>query len=153
MRLWLLSTGLLVGTPFARALQQLFHASFGLFSSVQAKIQFGRSPNAQSLDQFVTNIFAGRFQAFQTLIGVGVVAFDVDPNFRRAPIRCHMHGCDAHEAYTRICEFSFDQRFNFFPQSLADTATMVLNPPTFHRTPRVKRMRISENLMQMLRKM
>jgi hypothetical protein len=101
----------------------------------------------------VANIFAGRFQALQTLIGVGVVPFDVDPNFRRATIRCHVHGCDAHEAYTRICEFSFDQRFNFFPQSLADTATMVLNPPTFHRTPRVKRMRISENLMQMLRKM
>src|SRR5215831_3629684 len=55
-----ISLGLLAS--LFRPLQQFLHASLRLFGSIQPEIQLGRTPDAQALHQFVTDIFSRRFE-------------------------------------------------------------------------------------------
>src|ERR1700722_8944529 len=103
----------------------------------------------QSLNQFVTDIFARRFQALQALIRVSIIAFHIHPNLRRAAIVSDVDSGHAHQTNTRIGQFSFDQRFDLLPQGFANPPTMIFQPALLHETaPQVKRMRISENPYQ-----
>jgi hypothetical protein len=100
----------------------------------------------------VPNIFSRSFQAFQTLIRIGVIAFDVDPNLRRPSVVSDMDRRDTHQSDPRIGQFAFDQRFDLFAQSLTHPPTMIFQPALFHdHSPhQVKRMRISENRRKVL---
>src|SRR5579862_1046049 len=94
--LGLLSTGFPMRlVPLFRPLQQLFYPCLVSLGAVEPEIQFRRAPDAQTLHQFVADIFARGFQSFQALIGILVVAFDVDPDFRRASVIGHMYRGDA----------------------------------------------------------
>src|SRR5579859_939293 len=151
MSLCLRSTGLLSGfaslfLPF----QQFFDACFCLFTAIEAEIQFRSTPDAQALDQFVANIFARRFQTFDAEVGFGIVALDVDPYLGRAAIVGNMDSGYTDQADSRVLQLALDQSFNLFAQSFADPSAMVLQPALLHEPPQVKRMRISENRVQML---
>ena len=116
---------------FARV-QQFFDSRFFLFGAVQPEIQFRRTPQAQTLDQFVANIFARRFQTLETLVGILVVAFHVHPDLRRTAIVRDMNRRHAHQADARIGQFAFDQRFDLFAQGLADPPAMIFEPALLH---------------------
>src|SRR5579864_5420783 len=113
MSLCRLSTGLLsrLASLFGPG-QQLFNARFILLGAVEAEKQLGRATEVQALDQFMANIFASSFQAFEALVGVGVVAFHVDPYFGRAAIVGDVDGGHADQADSRVGQLALDQGFN-----------------------------------------
>src|ERR1051326_1422925 len=150
MSLCRLSTGILSRlAALFRAGQQLFNARLILLGAVEAEKQLGCPTKVQALDQFVTNIFASSFQAFDALVGVRVVTFYVDPDFSRASIVGDMHGGHTDQADSRVSQLALDQGFNLFAQSFTHPPAMVLQPALLHESPQVKRMRISENQVQM----
>src|SRR5215472_7048493 len=151
MSLGLISTRFLVGlVSLASPFQQLFHSSLGLLGAVETEIQLRRAPEAQPLYQFMANVFASCFQPRQTSIGFPVIAFDMDPYLSRASVIRHVNRRHAHQADSRIGQLPLDQSLDLLAQSLADPSAMVLEAALLHFPPRVKRMRISENWMQML---
>src|SRR5271165_3548663 len=81
MSLRLFSTGFLaVLASLSGPFQQFFDSRFTLFGAVETEIQLGCAAEAQALHKFVANVFAGGFEAFDTLVGVGIIAFDIDPD-------------------------------------------------------------------------
>src|SRR6202034_815571 len=144
--LCLFSTGFLARlVSLLGARQQFLDSSFFLFRTVQPKIQLGGASQVQALHQFMTDIFARRFQTLQAFVRIRVIAFHVDPNLRRPAIVRDMHRGHAYQSNAGIGECAFDERFNLLAQCLANPPAMVFQPALLHATaPQVKRMRISE---------
>src|SRR5579862_2434770 len=151
--LGLLSTGFPMRlVALFRPLQQLFYPGLVLLGAIEAEIQFRGTPYAQTFHQFMADIFARGFQAFQALIGVGIVAFDIDPDFCGASVVRDVNRGDADKTDARVSQFAFHKRFDLFAQSLAHPSAMIFEPALLHETsPQVKRMRISENVAPVLR--
>src|SRR6266567_671258 len=151
--LCLFSTGFLAGfVSFFRPRQQFLDSRLFHFRAVQTEIQFRGASQAQALDQFMPDVLARRFQTFQALVGICIVAFDIHPNLRRPAILGDMNCRHAHQPNSWIGQFAFNQGFNLLAQSFADPPAMILQPALLHDPPprQVKRMRISENCAQML---
>src|SRR5215472_11519978 len=60
--------------------QQLLDACLGLLGAIQPEIQFGSAPDAQTLKQFMADVFPRCLQPFETATRLSVVALHVDPN-------------------------------------------------------------------------
>jgi hypothetical protein len=82
----------------------------------------------QPLHQFVPDVFLRGRQAFQALIRIFVVTFHVDPHLRRTAIVGDVYCGHAHQSNSRICQFAFDERFNFLAQSFANSPAMIFEP-------------------------
>src|SRR5208282_4430181 len=124
--LCLFSTGSLAGlAAFLGPRQQFFDSRFLLLRTIQAKIQFRGTPQMQALYQFMTNIFAGSLQALEALIRISVVAFDIDPNLRRAAIIGDVDRGHADQANAGIGQFAFDEGFDLLAERFANPPAMV----------------------------
>src|SRR5579863_5383814 len=125
--------------------QQFFHSSLFLLRPVQPEIQLGSPSQSQSLNQLVTDIFAGCFQTLDAPICVLIVPLHIDPNLRGPAIIGNVDGCYAHQPDARIGQLAFHQSLNLLAQGLAYSAAMVLEPTLLQTSPRIKLMTIPEN--------
>src|SRR6202162_156899 len=131
--LCLFSTGFLAGlVSFLGPRQQFFDSRLFLFGAVQPEIQLWRSSQPQSLDQFMPDIFARRFQSLQALVCILVIAFDVDPNLRGPAVVRDVDRGHAYQPDPRVGQFAFDERLDFLAQSLADSPAMIFQPALLH---------------------
>jgi len=73
----------------------------------------------QPLRQLVTNKSASCCQAFECAVGFFIIALNNHKYLRRTRIRGELHFADIDQAYTRIPEFPFENRFNLLAKSLA----------------------------------
>src|SRR3984957_11082287 len=80
-------------------------------------------------------IFFRGEQAFETSFRFLIVAIHVDQNLRGAVIVGYMHRSHSNQSDTRVGEFAFHQRFDFFAQRLAQPATMILDRALLHDSP------------------
>src|SRR5579872_53180 len=91
MSLRLLSTCVLWWLrTFLGPLQQFLDARFGQLGAVKAKIQFRSASDAEAFDEFVADILASGFEAFETAVCLDVIAFDINPDFGRTTIIRHV---------------------------------------------------------------
>src|SRR5215470_9470546 len=132
------------------ALEQFFHTGLRLFGSIQPEIQFGRTPDAQPLYQFVADIFACRLEPLYTPVSFGVITLNVDPNFGGPAIVGNVDRRHTYQANTGVGQFAFHQSFYLLAKGLPNPSAMVLQPTLLHNPPQVKRLRISENWMPVL---
>src|ERR1700731_2585419 len=131
--LCLFSTGFLAGlASFLRPRQQFFDSRLFLFRAVQPEIQLWRSSQPQSLDEFMTDIFARRLQSLQTLVCILVIAFHVDPNLRGPAVIGDVDCRHAYQSDSRIGQFAFDERLDLLAQGLADSPAMIFQPTLLH---------------------
>ena len=128
--LCLFSTGSLAGlASFFCPRQQFFDSRFRLIRTVQPKIQLRGAPQTQALYQLVANVLAGRLEPLEALIRIRVVAFDIDPDLRRAAIIGDVDGGYADQANAGIGQFAFDERFDLLAERFANPPAMVLQGP------------------------
>jgi hypothetical protein len=112
----------------------LFDARLILFRAIEPKIQFGCAADSQSLYEFVTNVLARGFQAFQTLVRFLVVSLYVHPDFGGPSVFGNMNCGYTDQPNPRIGQLTFHQRFDFLAQGFADPSTMMLQPPPLHHS-------------------
>jgi hypothetical protein len=86
----------------------------------------------------VPNVFARGFKSLEALVGICVVAFDVDPDFRGSAVVSDVDSRHADQPDARIGQFTFDERFDLLAQGLANPPAMVLQPPLLQDAPHSK---------------
>src|ERR1019366_3604864 len=118
--------------PLLRPRQQFFHSRLFLLRAVQPKIQLRSAPQVQPLHEFVPDVFLCRCQAFQAVVRVLVIAFNIDPHLRRSAIIRDVNRRHAHQPNPRIGQLAFDQRLDLLAQSLADPTAMIFESALLH---------------------
>ncbi len=103
-----------------------------MLGTIEAEIQFRGTPDAQTLHQFVADVFTRGFQPFQALIRIRVVAFNIDPHFRGTAIVGYVNRRDADQSDTGISQFTFHERFNLLAQSFPDSSAMMFESALLH---------------------
>ncbi|HEV2689109.1 MAG TPA: hypothetical protein VGV35_11155 [Bryobacteraceae bacterium] len=102
--------------------------------TVNLEKKFRRAAEAQALGHFVPDEILRGVEAFESAIGIIVVADNGNQDAGGAGIVGHLNLGDAGQADARIAQFALEDGFDLLPQRLAQAIPVIFLAATFHRS-------------------